>query len=118
MYGCPVLNTGHWFVASDVARVLGYDHTPHATRLLDDDEADVHKVDTLGGTQEMPTLNQSEQCSEQVSYLLSKLPVLNTGSYLENSQLIDGEFSLPDHTRFKHGDSLIKISSKLRRLTI
>ena len=34
-----------WFVAADVARVLGYDHTPHATRLLDDDEADVHKVD-------------------------------------------------------------------------
>ena len=41
------------FVAADVCRVLGYDHTPHATRLLDDDEKGVHKVDTLGGTQEM-----------------------------------------------------------------
>lgn len=48
-----------WFVAADVARVLGYDHTPHATRLLDDDEKGVHKVDTLGGTQEMTMVNES-----------------------------------------------------------
>ena len=48
-----------WFVAADVARVLGYDHTPHATRLLDDDEKGVHKVDTLGGTQEMAMVNES-----------------------------------------------------------
>lgn len=27
-----------WFVAKDVADILGYNHTPHATRLLDDDE--------------------------------------------------------------------------------
>lgn len=31
-----------WFVAADVARILGYDHTPSALRSLDDDEADVH----------------------------------------------------------------------------
>ena len=48
-----------WFVAADVCRVLGYDHTPHATRLLDDDEKAVHKVDTLGGTQEMTMVNES-----------------------------------------------------------
>lgn len=48
-----------WFVAADVARVLGYDHTPHATRLLDNDEKGVHKVDTLGGTQEMTMVNES-----------------------------------------------------------
>ena len=48
-----------WFVAADVARVLGYDHTPHATRLLDEEERDVHKVDTLGGTQEMTMVNES-----------------------------------------------------------
>lgn len=48
-----------WFVAVDVARILGYDHTPHATRLLDDDEKGVHKVDTLGGQQEMNVINES-----------------------------------------------------------
>ena len=35
-----------WFVASDVARVLGYSHVPHMVRMLDDDEAAVHKVDS------------------------------------------------------------------------
>lgn len=35
-----------WFVATDVARVLGFKHTPHMVRMLDDDEADVRKVDT------------------------------------------------------------------------
>lgn len=48
-----------WFVAADVARVLGYDITPHATRLLDDDEKGIHKVDTLGGKQEMTMVNES-----------------------------------------------------------
>lgn len=48
-----------WFVAADVARVLEYEHTPHATRLLDDDEKGVHKVDTLGGNQEMTVINES-----------------------------------------------------------
>ena len=48
-----------WFVAADVAQVLGYDHTPHATRLLDDDEKVVQKVDTLGGKQDMTLLNES-----------------------------------------------------------
>ena len=48
-----------WFVAADVARVLGYDITPHATRLLDDDEKGIHKVDTLGGKQEMTMINES-----------------------------------------------------------
>jgi prophage antirepressor-like protein len=34
-----------WFVASDVAKVLGYSHTPHMTRYLDEDEAAVHNMD-------------------------------------------------------------------------
>ncbi|WP_371436581.1 Bro-N domain-containing protein [Polaromonas sp.] len=34
-----------WFAAVDIARVLGFKHTPHMVRLLDDDEADVRKVD-------------------------------------------------------------------------
>ena len=32
--------------------------------------------------------------------------MFKTGSYFENSQLIDGEFSMSDHTPFKKGDAL------------
>ncbi|WP_051954140.1 BRO-N domain-containing protein [Xenophilus azovorans] len=39
-----------WFVAVDVARVLGFKHTPHMVRLLDDDEADVRKLDIRSAT--------------------------------------------------------------------
>lgn len=48
-----------WFVAADIATALGYDHIPHALRMLDDDEKGVHKVDTLGGAQKMTTCNES-----------------------------------------------------------
>lgn len=41
----------HWAVASDVAKALGYSHTPHMTRLLDESEKAVHNVDTLKGKQ-------------------------------------------------------------------
>lgn len=48
-----------WFVASDVAEILGYDITPHMTRNLDEDEKGIHKVDTLGGKQEMTIISLS-----------------------------------------------------------
>lgn len=48
-----------WWVASDVAKVLGYSHTPHMVRALDDDEKGVHIVDTLGGSQEMNVISES-----------------------------------------------------------
>lgn len=35
-----------WWIAGDVARVLGFSHTPHMLRSLDDDEAAVHIVDS------------------------------------------------------------------------
>jgi len=35
-----------WFVATDVANILGYSHVPHMLRMLDDDEADVHLTDS------------------------------------------------------------------------
>jgi prophage antirepressor-like protein len=40
-----------WFFASDIARELGYEHTPHLMRVLEEDEKGVHSVDTLGGRQ-------------------------------------------------------------------
>lgn len=48
-----------WFIAKDVAAALGYSHVPHALRILDDDEKDVHIVDTRGGNQEMAIINES-----------------------------------------------------------
>lgn len=48
-----------WFVASDVATVLGYGHVPHMTRMLDDDEKDVQNLDTPGGKQEMTIISES-----------------------------------------------------------
>jgi|GEM_PF-2010562 len=42
----------HW-VATDISTILGYNHTPHMLRMLDDDQKGVHKVDTLGGAQEL-----------------------------------------------------------------
>lgn len=48
-----------WFVAADIAKVLGYSHTPNMVRMLDDDEKDVHLVNTLGGPQLMTIVNVS-----------------------------------------------------------
>lgn len=47
-----------WFVATDVARELGYEHTPHLLRSLDDDERGVHTMDTLGGMQEIALISE------------------------------------------------------------
>jgi len=38
-----------WAVAKDIAVALGYSHTPHMTRMLDDDEKDaVRLMDSAG----------------------------------------------------------------------
>lgn len=47
-----------WAVAADVATALGYRHTPHMLRVLDDDQKDVHIVDTPGGKQEMAIISE------------------------------------------------------------
>lgn len=47
-----------WAVAKDVAEALGYDHTPHMIRQVDSTEKGVHKVDTLGGKQQMAVLTE------------------------------------------------------------
>jgi prophage antirepressor-like protein len=39
-----------WFVASDVAEVLGYRDAANMTRMLDDDEADTHNVSSRSET--------------------------------------------------------------------
>lgn len=48
-----------WWIAGDIADVLGFKHTPHMLRALDDDEKDVHIADTLGGRQEVTIISES-----------------------------------------------------------
>jgi len=47
-----------WAVAADVSAALAYKHTPHMLRILDDDQKDVHIVDTPGGKQEMAVISE------------------------------------------------------------
>lgn len=48
-----------WFVAADVAKALGYSHTPHMVRMVDGDEKGVHQTDTPGGMQSLTTISES-----------------------------------------------------------
>lgn len=48
-----------WFVAVDVALILGYRNSPDATRLLDEDEKGAHILRTPGGAQEFTIISES-----------------------------------------------------------
>ncbi len=48
-----------WFIASDVATILGYRLTTNATRILDQDEKDIRNVNTSRGLQKMLIINES-----------------------------------------------------------
>lgn len=48
-----------WFVAIDIAKVLEYTEASAMTRHLDDDEKGLSIVQTLGGGQELITINES-----------------------------------------------------------
>ncbi len=48
-----------WFVAVDVALILGYRNAPDATRLLDEDEKGTHILRTPGGAQDATVINES-----------------------------------------------------------
>ena len=52
------INGEPWFVASDLAKILGYRDAPNMIRSLDDDERGVHIVDS-------PSLNQHGGCGTQ-----------------------------------------------------
>lgn len=48
-----------WFIASDVAKILGYRDAHNMTRRLDLDEKGTRSVSTLGGTQELTVVTES-----------------------------------------------------------
>lgn len=61
-----------WFVGKDVAKILGYSKPENAlVRHVDEEDKDVTKCDTPGGTQEMTVINESGLYSLILS---SKLP--------------------------------------------
>lgn len=47
-----------WFVATDIAKALGYKDATHMTRRLDDDEKGLRLVETPGGEQVVSTVNE------------------------------------------------------------
>lgn len=48
-----------WFVATDIAEALEYREGKDLTRILDEDEKGRHIVPTLGGDQQLNTINES-----------------------------------------------------------
>ncbi|RDH41530.1 BRO family protein [Zooshikella ganghwensis] len=48
-----------WFVATDIAKTLGYREAYDMTRFLDDDEKGPHILRTPGGSQELQAINES-----------------------------------------------------------
>lgn len=48
-----------WFVASDIAKALGYGDATHMTRRLDDDEKGLRSVETPGGEQQMTVVTEA-----------------------------------------------------------
>lgn len=53
-----MLDSAPWWVAKDVLEVLGLD-TSHGIRDLEDDEKDLHIMETLGGKQEMTIVSEA-----------------------------------------------------------
>ena len=56
-----LINGDPWFVAADIAHVLGYDHTPHMLRILNEWEMNtVHIVDSIPsrGNPNMTIINE------------------------------------------------------------
>lgn len=48
----------YWAIAIDVAKALGYSHTPHMTRLLDESEKAVRNVDPVKGKQKAVIISE------------------------------------------------------------
>lgn len=48
-----------WFVATDVAKALGYGDATHMTRRLDEDEKGLRSVETPGGIQQLSVISEA-----------------------------------------------------------
>lgn len=54
-----LINGEPWFVAADVANLLGYDLATNMSRNLDSEEKGIHNMNTLGGEQKVSIINES-----------------------------------------------------------
>ncbi|WP_406706249.1 Bro-N domain-containing protein [Sodalis sp.] len=54
-----IIDNQPWFVASDVCDALSIVNTARALSRLDEDEKDIHSMNTLGGEQKLSTINES-----------------------------------------------------------
>ena len=54
------INNEPWFVATDIAKALGYADATHLTRnIIDPRDKGLQKVETLGGSQDLSVINES-----------------------------------------------------------
>lgn len=111
-----------WFVASDIAKILGYRMASDMTRLIDDEDKDTQTMRTPSGEQNMSVVNEGGLYSVVLSitkrnperYELSRdfkrwitnevLPTLRqSGAYVENGreqEVVDKYFTgLSDETK-------------------
>jgi hypothetical protein len=118
-----------WWVAADVAKVLGYARAPDMVRNLDDDEKGVHILHTLGGQQELTIISESGVFAAVLKSRRSEakafrkwvtgtvLPELRrTGSYSMTPPLPDatGPLADVDTTRFSLALSAVSLMRKMR----
>lgn len=54
-----MIDTVPWWVANDIAKVLGYRDASRMTRMLDEDEKGTHIVSTVGGDQTLTVISES-----------------------------------------------------------
>lgn len=85
-----------WFHGPDVARLLGYDHTPHMYRMIDDENKTVHNVDGLkapaisiseAGFYQVALLSRTENGKKLMNWVCSVLlpSIRKTGAYLSDN---------------------------------
>lgn len=104
-------NNQPWFIAADVCEALELKVTARVVSRLDEDEKGVHTVNTLGGKQELTTINESGLYSLILTSRKAEakrfkkwvtaevLPAIRkTGSYQQSAQA-EKPLALPDHTR-------------------
>lgn len=107
-----------WFVAKDVAEVLGFDHTPTLTRTLDDEEKGVHTIHTLGGDQKMTVINESGLYS---AILKSRKPQAKAFKRWVTNEVLPsirkhGAYMTPDTIEqvLNDPDTIIKLATTLK----
>ena len=57
---CVIVNDELWFVATDIAKILGYNDATHLTRnIIDPRDKGLQKMETPGGIQNVSVINES-----------------------------------------------------------